>query len=524
MISPLAPGILQEKLLYKLIVDLSHMSSGTKSNKVIIFVHGLSGSSEGTWGKMIELFRCDPAFREYALDSYEYPTCKVNWAFWKTMPGIPELSDGLSTFIQAFHSDKTSIVLIGHSLGGLVLRHYIANLFKKSMAGTISAAIMIATPHTGAALGKFGNSLSFRHTHLRQLSKGSDILLANLADWNNLRIEEKIETLYVTGGMDSIVEGSSSKPFHGDERAKNLIKYGHIDVIKPEHAGDIRFVTVKKFIEALDATKKIKNGELRYIGSPLFYRYELESERFYLPRQLDGEVSVSLESSNIWLSGPSGSGKSAALTRAILKEGWHLLYFTLDGFSEMSADRLLKEICSLLLDRMGVDDSRLSEDSALPEILRSFEHALSKVIEKTKVAIFIEEIPITDEAQYYRFIGFIYHLSTLQDSIRDSFRLAWIFSSIINPEKYLKNQNIKLRERFDFIRMDYWERSEMEGLLKIICSALGVKFSNDEKVIILDGVSGSPRRLKMFIKACQTESGKKRTFTELLSEITMDAP
>ena len=502
-------------------IDL--MSTNPVSQNVIIFIHGLSGSADGTWGKMIEFFRRDSTFSSYALDTYEYPTCKINLAFWRKLPGIQELADGLSTFIQTYHSDKKSIILIGHSLGGLVLRYYILNAFKQDRSDALTAAIMIATPHTGAALGRIGNTISFRHAHLKQLTKGGDLLRSILDDWSHLKIEQKIQTLYITGGMDAIVDGDSSKPFHGNDRAKNLISFGHIDVIKPAHAGDIRFLTLKQFIGALEtpANSRIQQAAP---GSPLFYRYQLECEAFYLHRDLDNELERILLGSNVWLSGPSGTGKSVALTRAILKKGWNLLYFTLDGYSEMPAQDLLNEICRSLMDRAGIDDSRLPTDAKLSVTLRFFSSALSALQTTSSTAMFIEEIPITDDTEYSRFVSLAYHLSLLQDTMQYAPRIVWVFGSIANPEKYLKEQNIKIRERFNFIGTSTWSDGDIRKLLGLICREMNITFSEDQILLIINTASGSPRTLKMFLKAYQTEVGRNKPLPELLSEISMETP
>jgi len=345
-----------------------------------------------------------------------------------------------------------------------------------------------------------------------------------LDDWSNLRIEQKIDTLYVTGGMDAIVDIESSKPFYGNDRSKNLISYGHVDVIKPDHSGDIRYTVLRKFIEALDTSKKPEGGASSLTGSPLFYRYSLENEKFYLVRKFDHDISEALSNSNIWLSGPPGVGKSVALTRAILKDGWHLLYLTLDGFNEMSADGLLREISCLLQDRTGLESKKLPESYTRSDCLRSITTTLSSIKQQRKIAIFVEEIPITDDAEYSKFINNAYHLSTLQDSLHAQFRLTWVFSSILDPSRYFKDQGVKLRERFCFSTIEYWADSDTEKLFNLICCKLNIVFSQEERIAILSAVSGSPRRLKMFIKARQTESGSKKELAELLSETVLETP
>lgn len=65
------------------------MASNSSKNDVILFVHGLSGSADGTWSKMVELFLRDDIFSKYEIDTYEYPTAKIRLPFGKKCPVYP---------------------------------------------------------------------------------------------------------------------------------------------------------------------------------------------------------------------------------------------------------------------------------------------------------------------------------------------------------------------------------------------------------------------------------------------------
>ena len=43
------------------------------SKGLILFVHGLGGSGEGTWGNFLKLARNDPKLSNYDIAYYEYP-------------------------------------------------------------------------------------------------------------------------------------------------------------------------------------------------------------------------------------------------------------------------------------------------------------------------------------------------------------------------------------------------------------------------------------------------------------------
>jgi predicted alpha/beta hydrolase family esterase len=492
------------------------MASTSSKTDVILFVHGLSGSADGTWSKMVELFLRDEIYSKIEVDTYEYPTSKFRLPFSKKMPGIPELAEGLASHIDAYHSGKTNVILVGHSLGGLVLRYYIVNAFKKPKANNIRAAAMIATPHTGSDLARLGGALSWRHTHLKQLVKGETILTSILTDWASLEIESRINTLYVTGGVDAIVPRDSSMPYYGGVNFQNLIQHGHVDIIKPEHSTDIRFLVLKKFIMELDSSKKAKADLLQEEGWPLFFRYQQKCERFYYVRQVDEVIEQALSGSNIWLSGPAGMGKTVALTRAILNKGWTVYYFSLDGFLELSATDLMKEICRQLMDRLGISDEVLNKSTSLAEILRCISAAFQSVVGEKKVAMFIEEIPIVCTEEYSRFLDLAYHLSMIQDTCQGNLEVVWVFSSIIDPIAFAQREHVKLQERYAFLKVGTWKPIELRELLTVIDKELQFEFTGQETEEILAASKNSPRYLKMLLKTRRTEVGSKKSVADLI--------
>lgn len=499
------------------------MALNAPKTDVILFVHGLSGTADGTWSKMIELFLRDNLFARYEIDTYEYPTSKIRVPLGRKMPGIPELAEGLASHLDTYHSKRENVILVGHSLGGLVLRYFIVSAFKKSAPNNIRAAAMIATPHAGADLARFGKTLSWGHSHLKQLVKGHGILSSILTDWASLEIETKIKTIYVTGGVDAVVSRESSMPYYGGVNFQNLINYGHVDVIKPEHSNDIRFKVLKKFVEELPSSKKPDAGPLKAQGWPLFFRYQLNCEDFYYIRRVDDDVEQALSGSNIWLSGPSGMGKTVALTRAIMKKDWSVYYFSLDGFLDLSAIDLMKEVCRQLMDRLCVSDAQLAAAISLAEVLRCFSSTFLSVTGQKRMAMFIEEIPIVSSKEYCKFLNLAYHLSMLQETCKDNLQVVWVFSSIVDPLEFSKQSHVKLLERYAFLNIGVWESTELQELFQLVDREVKTQFTAEETSQVIMGSKGSPRNLKLIVKNRLTEVGSKKSIPELISSVPVSA-
>ncbi|KAL8915769.1 MAG: hypothetical protein Q9172_006680 [Xanthocarpia lactea] len=151
----------------------------------LVFVHGLAGGSRSTWTKNgepslywpQEWLPNDPGFRDVRIHSFGY---NANWEkesslnihdFSNTLlesihdcPAIPRVSKARTMHFLAITWSKPALrnnsplVLVGHSMGGLVIkRAYILAQQKdtfKSTARRIQAIFFLATPHRGADLAQ----------------------------------------------------------------------------------------------------------------------------------------------------------------------------------------------------------------------------------------------------------------------------------------------------------------------------------------------------------------------------------
>jgi pimeloyl-ACP methyl ester carboxylesterase len=116
--------------------------------KIALFVHGLC-LNEHQW-------RCD-AHVQAALDL----DCKP--LFLKYNSGLPVADNGaeLSALLETYiaNSKLAEIVVIAHSMGGLVIRAalYTAQQNAQTWPGRVSKIIFLGTPHMGAPLERSGN-------------------------------------------------------------------------------------------------------------------------------------------------------------------------------------------------------------------------------------------------------------------------------------------------------------------------------------------------------------------------------
>ncbi len=92
--------------------------------KRIEFVHGFIGG-ESTWGKFPELIK-----KELNLESgvAEYGFSTLYWPIIGKSTSVHNLVEGLLSEIKTrFGLNNDEIILVGHSLGGLIIRKMLVN-------------------------------------------------------------------------------------------------------------------------------------------------------------------------------------------------------------------------------------------------------------------------------------------------------------------------------------------------------------------------------------------------------------
>jgi triacylglycerol esterase/lipase EstA (alpha/beta hydrolase family) len=180
--------ILQLGAGHKTEAEIEHIKrheTGADSEKtLVLFIHGLGGSSEETWGKFPFFLRQDDEFtRKYQIRFFSYPTMLVRTIFSRKAPSIQELAAGLRTQIENRYAEFPSVVLVCHSLGGLIARKYLLDEFKAKRQTRVKGIVLFAVPNNGADLAGVANVISWRHRQVRQLCRGSDLIELLNEDW-----------------------------------------------------------------------------------------------------------------------------------------------------------------------------------------------------------------------------------------------------------------------------------------------------------------------------------------------------
>ncbi len=216
--------------------------------KAVIFVHGLGGSAKDSWGKFPELIENDSSLNiEYGF--FEYPTQIIRIPiFQKKYASIQDLAKALKTFITYKYDIFDELILVGHSLGGLVIRQYLLN---ENIAGhktKVRKVLFYAVPQLGAMLANIGNLVSWKHRQLKQLCKESDFLDVLNDQWVDSKIDDILDIQCVIGSTDKIVSSESSKSICRQHTIEVLPDKGHKNIIKPNDSEDLNFIIFRNFV------------------------------------------------------------------------------------------------------------------------------------------------------------------------------------------------------------------------------------------------------------------------------------
>ncbi len=221
---------------------------GMSGKRLILFIHGLGGSIK-TWKMFGEVIAADMTLSDqYDLDYYVYPTSLVTWRFWRPIPKIQDLADGLKSYIDNKSREYDSIVLVCHSLGGLVGRYYILKEIKNRAIIKATKMILYATPNNGASLAHVGRLLSWRHYQIKQLCKDSDIIEFLNTDWETFNVKQQIRMKYVIAGLDNIVMKTSAQGHWGNTDTETVIDRGHFNIVLPSDKEDLSYKILKNFL------------------------------------------------------------------------------------------------------------------------------------------------------------------------------------------------------------------------------------------------------------------------------------
>jgi len=175
----------------------------------------------------------------------------------------------LSKYIEENCDEYKNIILVAHSMGGIIARQYLVNCRKELIdIRRFKMLVTYATPHKGSHIAniltiknipllkyvykKVSGILNFRISpQIGDLSEFSNFLKNLDKDWRDFNIENNVQFLRITGKNDRIVKKDSAQLHLEDIENVFEYEYTHGSIISPK-VEDKVFPPIDIFIEKLN--------------------------------------------------------------------------------------------------------------------------------------------------------------------------------------------------------------------------------------------------------------------------------
>lgn len=368
---------------------LTQVHTASKSDALhVIFVHGLGGEARSTWMH-------DPKNDTTLWPNWigEDVGCHVWIAGYGSAPSgwtdeamhLCDLGEALFAALQAEPSlQKRKLVLIGHSLGGLVIKSgmtqaaSLGDSLRMALLGTVAGVVFVGTPHHGSILATKADKLRrvFRTNPQVTNMVNNDVWLKLLnAQFRNLQTQHSfgVRVFFETKSTflswttlivaiwpwQLIVDPNSSDPGIGGI-VPTGIEGDHIEIAKPKSRHELAHKALVKFltdvsdapsagISALESPRAAWpepneiSTRLRNASAPLLSWPSTLPDGTWLPRPEQDALNTNLAAAakgTHFLLGDPGCGKSSLLVRLVQEKqaaGWVVL--------AIKADRLPPDLC-----------------------------------------------------------------------------------------------------------------------------------------------------------------------------------
>lgn len=234
---------------------------------LVLFIHGFTGAEE-TWTNDIGQSFADLLMEsEEISENYDFAQIvyysklfdfpKIN-AIKKIITNIfrkfsepakrnvsiEKISNLVSSTIQYNCESYERIILVAHSMGGLIAKSVILNEVNTDLGNKIQLYISMAVPHSGSNFATVAKSL-FRNEQIFDLNPLSESINELQVQWGEN--EDKLPlSLYLYGEYDTIVPKTSAIPISLRNAFVVSCEDDHTSITKPKTIASVSYLAIKK--------------------------------------------------------------------------------------------------------------------------------------------------------------------------------------------------------------------------------------------------------------------------------------
>jgi predicted esterase len=335
-----------------------HQKEKIPSENLIILIHGL-GASETTWVhnnvSWIDLFLTDPSIDSIDIAEVRYDTShlangllalmgvkKIKISPFKKITvgkgphtNLEILARELKREIDSTRIKKyKNIVLIGHSMGGLIAIRYILEEFESNnQPNNIKGLISLATPYNGSSTALFSELAKVinRHAQIPSLVPNSNFLDEIIRLWQKHLDRMNISFKFFFGTNDNIVPENSAIPHIVTSKWTGGVPLpgDHSGILKVDDHNSTNYIHVSEVVKEIlmkDIKEKKKNidEQRKLIIARLIARLkanglEKEEAEYILKQEYNFEYLLPKDDKRlIVVVGEFGIGKSFAIDKIYL--------------------------------------------------------------------------------------------------------------------------------------------------------------------------------------------------------------
>ena len=222
-----------------------------EQKNLILFVHGLTGGME-TWEYDQDISFPKLLSQEESLDTFDFACFNYFTTFtnsygkaksWfvrkfkekgaaKTNLPIKEIGELLKTEIEVQFCDYDNIIIIAHSMGGLISRSMILKQLEESSFTKVTGFISLAVPHQGAIIANSLGQLFSKNLQVKDLSVFSDAIDDISRGW--IHAPNKPRSKYIYATHDKIVDKRSALSLDCLSIDSKAVNEDHTSICKPK--------------------------------------------------------------------------------------------------------------------------------------------------------------------------------------------------------------------------------------------------------------------------------------------------
>ncbi len=240
--------------------------------KVIALIHGIGAKNpRHYWSAFLDVLSNDETLQEFDFFVWKYPT-HVNLSWWKNFidfikegtpreaaPEIKLLGEQWKNTYDAQFRDYKEVILICHSMGGLVIKSWVIDVLQSSQSDRLDTLCHIsfyATPHNGAPI----TTITAWNKQLKDMQLNSSFIDDVGRHWDERVVawkgrdicpEYRLNNRYIPHlvfvGVNDDVVPLYCATIRGMER--KVIEGDHSQVIRPRDRDDTRYKAWRDDVE-----------------------------------------------------------------------------------------------------------------------------------------------------------------------------------------------------------------------------------------------------------------------------------